>query len=59
MHGIDVATVDEALASTFKQLTKSLKGHDNKAIESHSRALQSLLGLRQHLGDVESGDPSH
>lgn len=56
MHNIDEATVDEVLASTFEQLTKSLMGHDNKAIESHSRALQSLLSLRQHLSDADGGE---
>ncbi len=59
MHDIKQAAVDEVLASTFKQLTKSLMGHDNKAIESHSHALQSLLSLRQHLSDAESDESSH
>lgn len=59
MHGVDKDTVDEALTSTFKQLHRSLMGHDNKAIESHSRALQSLISLREHLtrGDASETSP--
>lgn len=49
MHGIDESTVDEVLASTFKQLTSSLMLHNNKAIEANSRALEALLSLRQQL----------
>jgi len=46
--GIDRATLDEALAKTFKELRTAINTHSEKSIELYSHALRALVKLSDH-----------
>lgn len=51
MNGIDDKALDEAIATSFRELKTAIDRHSEKSIELYSQALRALVPLRQQLID--------